>query len=70
MDAPVKNELVIGPGKFVISDVRIISSTGKVIMDFAYSTPYIDVSSLSAGYYFIEFRNNVEVFRSSFLKEN
>jgi len=67
---PAKNELVIDPGKFVISDVRIISATGKVIMDFTYSTPYIDVSSLSAGYYFIEFQNKEEVYRSRFLKEN
>jgi PKD repeat protein len=67
---PVKNELVIEPGKFVVRDVRIISATGKVVMDFSYTNPSIDVSSLSAGFYFIEFRNNESLFRSSFLKEN
>jgi hypothetical protein len=67
---PAKNEIVIQSGKFLINDVRIISTTGKVVMDFAYSCPSIDISSLSAGYYFIEFRNKAEVYRSSFLIDN
>jgi PKD repeat protein len=65
---PVTDELVIRTGKIKIETISVITVTGKTVLRIEKDVHIIDVSMLSAGYYFIEVRSDDKIFRSSFVK--